>query len=327
MRAYRRCAVQAVALGACLAMAAALGGCGSRPDLTMKMNPGDRFEVATDRDVSTSTDVMGMSQRDSQRTGETMLFEVKSVDAEGWATIEATIQRLETPGLEGLGPMAEGLNIEEVLSLEGRTFTLVMSPKGKVSSVTGMDRAAAEAGDALVTAVKDVMGKQMEQLPEAMRGMEQLLTGEIDVVVRKGVRDQLGDEAIRERLESVFAVYPEDPTVAKGAVWERTLSLFKGQPMVLNDTFTLEEVKDGVARIAVASQVSPNTAAEPMSLMGMEMKMELSGSRTGTIEIDTETGWITSRTMESDLNGNVSVMGMQATMKVTGTERVVVTRL
>jgi hypothetical protein len=164
-------------------------------------------------------------------------------------------------------------------ALAGLGFKSTVTPAGRVTAVEGLDAMSAE------------MVRKLE-LPD----------GPQKAAVQKALSEQFGEEAMKQNLQNMFALYPENP-VAVGESWQRRVVVAKGFPMVLDGAYTLKSRDGGVARVEIRATLSPNEAAGPVELGTGRMSYELKGEQSGTADVDEATGWTRSLTTNQTVSG------------------------
>lgn len=170
-------------------------------------------------------------------------------------------------------------------ALLGLGFRMTLTPAGRVTAVEGLD------------AMFEEMVRRLE-LPE----------GPAKAAVQKVLAEQFGEDAMKQNLQNMFALYPEAP-VAAGDAWQRRFVVSKGFPIVIEGTYTLKERAAGVARVDIKAAISPNDAAGPVDLGTGKMTYDLRGEQRGTAEIEEATGWTRALTTEQELSGTLRFQG------------------
>jgi len=166
-------------------------------------------------------------------------------------------------------------------ALAGLGFKSTVTPTGKVTAVEGLDAMFAE------------MVRKLE-LPD----------GPQKAAVQKALNDQFGEDAMKQNLQNVFALYPEKP-VAPGDSWQRRVVVSKGFPMVIEGTYTLKSRSGGVAHVEIRATLSPNEAAGPVELGTGKMSYDLKGEQSGTADVEEATGWTRSLTTNQTVAGGL----------------------
>jgi hypothetical protein len=171
-------------------------------------------------------------------------------------------------------------------ALPGQKFSFDMTPEGRVTRVAGVDAML----DHVVKSIQIPVPGAREQLREQMK-------------------QQFGDKAMKEMMEKMFATFPDGP-VGVGESWSRTITLTSGFPMILENTWTLEDRSGGIAKIRCDSKIKPSPEAKPMEIGPMNLTHRLSGTQHGTTEVDEATGWPVRAELHQDLSGTIRVSGL-----------------
>jgi len=123
--------------------------------------------------------------------------------------------------------------------------------------------------------------------------------------VGRSISVYFGAEATKEMLSDLLGGRPKE-AVAPGGTWT-TSSEPGGSPVITESTWTLKEVRAGIAVLETTSKVSPDPKAAPVRDGIFSVKMTLSGEQKGTIEIDLETGLPLKGRFERDVSGDIQV--------------------
>ncbi|HUS86290.1 MAG TPA: DUF6263 family protein, partial [Bacteroidales bacterium] len=121
-------------------------------------------------------------------------------------------------------------------------------------------------------------------------------------------KNQFGDQTIKEMMDSMFSIYPDQP-VGIGDSWTRKSIISHGYPMIIDNTWTLKDRQGGRAVIEMNSLIKPNPGAAPMEIGPMKLRQEFTGGSKGTLELDEATGWVKSAKMDQQLSGELTVEG------------------
>lgn len=115
-----------------------------------------------------------------------------------------------------------------------------------------------------------------------------------------------------------FAVILPGKPVKVGDTWSGQSSFTsQGYPMISDNTYTLTDLKDGVATITMEGKIDLDSLG--MKDLGFEPgDMTMTGTQTGTLEVNQATGWTTGGTIDQDLNLSMSMMGVEMSMNLKG---------
>ena len=290
-------------------------GCSKKVDLKLRLNPGDSRTVTITQDLQITQEFMGNKMTQPVKTRQVFAMNVESIDAEGWATVNVTFKDYDLPDMGGFGGGFGEMGDLGDLSLEGKGFTMAVSPDGRVTAVRGMNAIATELGKKMKEMLEDVNMDSFPMPPQMQAQMKSKMGDSLQTMLR----ERAGDDAIREQMEQVFAIYPDMP-VGVGDSWTKTQALSKGMaPMTISEAWTLTGRKDGVATLECQAEIAPNPSARPLKVMGVTVKMELTGKQTTTVEVDEKTGWILTSTTTEDLQGTTEAGPMSIPVHREGT--------
>lgn len=306
----------ALLLIVCAAVIAA-SGCGKskKVELRYTFKKGQTFNMRMTADQKISQTIMGTKQDMDQRIVLGMRFDVKDVAADGVATVKTTYDRAS---LRQSGPMGtteydsskpDGnvpVAAQGFAALVGQGFVIKWAPDGQVKDVEGLD-----------SMLRNVMRKIDVPSPQ------------LRPIVEKQLKEQFGEKAMKENMQAASAIFPDRP-VAIGDSWQRSFIVTKGFPVIVDSTWTLKELKDGVAIIDAVSTIKPNPEAKPVEMGAMKLSMRFSGKQSGTMKVDRATGFVLSGKVKQDMSGKASMRGVEQSMSwpmdVKGTIRITSTK-
>ena len=284
---------RAIALVAVAAAALSSASCSKKVKLRLRLEKGKSYGMLMTMDQKIGQEVLGQKQSVKQVIGMGYTFEVTDVDGKGNASVEVshTSVRFEQIGPAGVikydSKKPSGtvhLAARGYAGLVGQGFSMKISPEGRVLEIAGVDK----------------------MLDHIVKGLG-LPEGPMRQQLKDGIKEQFGEAAIKEMMETTFAIYPADP-VAVGDSWTGKVVLTKQLPMVVETTYTLKSRSGGVASVDVKSKISANKSAGPSKIGSISMKYGLTGTQDGTMEIDEATGWTTSASIEQDFGGKVEML-------------------
>ena len=166
--------------------------------------------------------------------------------------------------------------ISMVGELTGKSFTMVVSETGEVKSVTG----AAE----MLNSMADS-------------------SNPITIAIRNQLAQQYNDSTIRSTMQQSLDVYPDKP-VHPGDKWNKALHISSGGVVgvTCNTEYTLNEVTNGTAHISISASLSGNTNTPGGRIV-------ISGTETGTMNMDVPTGLVSEMKMHQDLKMSAPGLG------------------
>ena len=282
-----------IAFVAVVAAALSTASCSKKLKLRLRLQKGKSYSILMTMDQKIEQEILGQKQSMKQVIGMGYTFNVKDVDAEGNASVEVTYTSVR---FKQTGPMGVieydstkpagtvHMAARGFAGLVGQGFSMKITPEGSVLEIAGVDK------------MLDNMVKTMG-LPESPMGQQ----------LKDGMKEQFGEAALKEMMETTFATYPADP-VDVGDSWTKKIVLTKGVPMVVETTYTLKSRSGGVASVDVTSKVSANKDAGPTKMGPISMKYALEGTQGGTMEVDEATGWTIRANIDQDFGGKIEML-------------------
>ena len=260
--------------------------------LRLNLQEGESFSLRmiTDQDISQT--IQGQQQETRQTLGLSYTFDVDQVNSDGSALTRVTYDWVlfEQDGPLGktkydsatppdtVPPAAAGY-----AALVGQGFTMEISPAGRVQDLQGVD---------------DMITHMLEELD--------LPEGATMDSVEQSFRDQFGDQALKENMENLMAIYPEEP-IGIGGTWSKTVAVSVGVPMILENRWTLTAREDGVATVDVYSTIKSNPEGAPIEIAPFEVSFDISGAQQGTMTLDEDTGLTISAHLTQTFAGQVEM--------------------
>lgn len=261
--------------------------------LQLKKGQSYQQEMVTDQKISQTIQGRLLDMR--QTIGMGFTYDVKDVRADGTAVVKVayhsallkqkgpmgTIQYDSKNPPETVPAMAQGF-----AALVGQGFTMELTPEGTVTKVEGVDEMLAH------------IMKSIKAPDESIRA-----------TMEKKMKEQFGDEALKEIMEKMMAIYPDKP-VGVGDSWRRKIVISKGFAMTIDNTWTLKSRRDGIAVVEVNSTVKPNANAKPLDMGTLRLQYDIGGKQQGEMKIDEATGWVIQAKMTQNLSGKVRAQGL-----------------
>jgi len=289
---FRAVVVLLIAAGAICAAAGVARA--EKVSLRLKLAEGKTYNLKMTAQQKISQTIGGRKVDMDQTLGMGYSFAVTDVDAEGTisakVTYDSVLFRQKGPTgtveydsahpTETVNPMAKAFAAQL-----GQSFTLALTPEGRITKVEGVDKLFAH----------------------VLRSMD-IPAGPQRDALEKSPKQQFGDQAMQDSMEQLTAIYPDGP-VDVGDSWERKVTMAKGFPMQLENTWQLKSRKDGRATIDVKSKISSNANADPISMGPVSLKYDFTGDQKGELVLDEATGWTVSAKTTQKLTGKVNVKG------------------
>lgn len=126
-------------------------------------------------------------------------------------------------------------------------------------------------------------------------------------------------------MELVSAIYPSKP-VKKGDKWTVNTNLedgISGVDMEVSTEYELIDLTQGYALINGYATIETNDNIKNNEMTAMQMKFDLSGTKTSEIKVDINTGWIIEAKITQKIEGEIEmkmdndqIKGMYGGMKI-----------
>ena len=215
-----------------------------------------------------------------------------SVDASGSALMNVSYQSvnysLDSPTEHGkcdtadpkinCDPLAAGM-----AALAGQSFTMRVSPDGRVFDVEGVEKIMKRAEDALSAAPAD-----------------------IKLSALAAVRQNCGPRATQEKMEDIFDFLPPHP-VEVGERWSMSRATTAGIPAYFTSYCKITSRNNGTAAVKCFSDIRPNAGAPAVPYGEGSIATIVSGFQEGKLTMDESTGLVLRSGSTTQLTGRILV--------------------
>lgn len=180
----------------------------------------------------------------------------------------------DTTKLDMVDPMSQIFS-----SLTGKDFEAKIDLSGKIIVVNGLEE--------IISGATSSMGEQAGMIGE------QISAG-------------FGDSGLAKNMEMFTNIMPEE-AVKVGSTWTNKQFTASGLPLILNNTFTLKSVSDGIATIDVKSNITVDADQSSTEIQGMKATYFMEGSRSGSLEMEVSTGFVASADINDEIIGSITI--------------------
>jgi hypothetical protein len=257
--------------------------------LSLKLNKGKTFYERSLIEQKMTQEIMGQQQIINFTLGTIQKADVIETDGQGnmrirytylWSRVkqDGPMMNVDYDSAKQTTPPA---GAEGFAALVGQSYSMRISPKGKVLDVNG---------------VKEMAAAVRQKLPPDADPAN----------ASSPLASFLDEQAVREMTENAMAIYPEKP-VEVGASWTTKQTMKRGMPMVAEAKLTLQKQEGGVATIGLTGTISPDSSSPVMDIQGMKMKVEMAGTQDSTMQMNEATGLVLNRKGKQDLKGQIKV--------------------
>lgn len=264
-------------------------------DLKLDLKKGLKYDQSMTMNMVMDEAIAGQQIKMDMTANFGYTQEVKSVESNGDYVIESTYEHIAMK----VNAMGSTLTYDSDLKKQkdsiaemlgqtfskviGKKFLITVSPRGKVSNVTGL---------------KEILADMMaSSTPNAV----QLAQTFFD------------EDKIISNYSSAYGYFP-DHVVKVGETWTNHNQIQSVVPIDMTSAYTLKEVKGNTAVISMAADLAMKN--DSMEVQGMTASMDLKGTFTGDYKMDMKSGLPTAGTMEMPITGTMQVMNMSVPMNV-----------
>lgn len=249
-----------------------------------------RIRMLTTQDISQSFE--GQTFDVSQTMGFEYTYTVTSRDPDGSAWVDVSYTRAifesDTPfgtdTYDSADPPAQiPEGAEGFAAVVGSGFSMRIGSDGEILEIVGLDE------------MIDQMLSELD-LPDP----------EIRQAFELTIREQYGDEAMKDQLGGLLFDFPEG-SLRVGDTWTSTQETTAMFPVVVENTYTLLDFDESTALIEVRSEISSGTGEGGMDMGLFAFDFTISGSQEGMIQVDLKTG-LTNSIIEQSLMGEMTIV-------------------
>jgi len=263
----------------------------------LKLQVGQKFKLKASSDSKMVSTVQGQTQVITDSASLVCTFELLSLDEVGDMTMKVTYDSIrlsedapagkivyDSTSTSEVPPLVRG-----IAALVGQSFTMRITPEGRVRSVSGAD---------------EIVAKAIEKnnvLSEPWRS-----------ALSKQITDRFGNLPTSENMQGMFGVYP-DKAVAIG---ERYSRKFQTAENIIESFYKITDRKDGILTIKCYAKITPNPESPGIQIGLVQMKSEATGTEEGTLQIEEATGMILHISATSKSSGNLLVVSGAPEMRI-----------
>ncbi len=274
-----------------------LAGCKSAYDLKFNPKTGTKYQVQMITDANTEQEVMGQKMNMNSISEMNMTYEVAKAEGDS-KELKITFESMKTTQkANGRETIFDTKNSDTVSpgskmlgAMMGSQFIVSLNSKGEVTSVKGME-------------------EMMKKIVSAASNGDSVMNFQISAAAK----NFMSDEIMRNMMEQSFKIFPEGK-IKQGDSWKKEMVIKQPMPMNIATKFTLKDVKNNIAKLDLASTITPGKGG--MQMMGMTIETELNGTQQGTMDVEMETGMVLATDLKQNISGNMKAMGQEIPMKV-----------
>ncbi len=261
-------------------------------DFKLNLTPGDNYVCVMDMSQRVTQTIEGEKQVMEQSNLVVWDYNILSKDNDGNFEIMAKYARIKSSQKLGFQSVEfDSDNPPDYLdqstagfkALIGSELNLKLSANGKVLSVDGFE-------EMLDKIVKELNIPDTPQKTEVMANL----------------RNQFGEEALRQSFEQMTAFYADKP-IDIGEVWHNDISIESGFPMAIESDLTLASRENAVSEINIVSKLKSDPGSEGIDMGLFTLYYAIDGEQKGLIKMDEASGLPIKSDIEQSFSGTVTV--------------------
>jgi hypothetical protein len=256
--------------------------------LKLQLKEGQIYTMKIEQNSDVVQSPMGQEVKIKSVAQMTNVYKVVRRQDDQWV-IEAQYLHIESQADSPTGKVSFGSGSETkddlslvIKALVNKPYTIFVTDRGRVSSITGLDEIFA------------ALDTELASLSKARRktAIEQMKAG-------------FGPDLSKSLVEMCFI---RDPgrELRTGMVWmQRDTTKNQGLSMLVDYQYKLDGFDQEVIRFSVMGTVQTDPANKPVITNGAEVKTTLYGSVRSKGTTDPTTGWVIEAESSNDISGNV----------------------
>ncbi|MDD3077815.1 MAG: DUF6263 family protein [Paludibacter sp.] len=258
--------------------------------IVLNLEKGHTYTYETNADMTTTQTMNGMPL--SVRMGITGIMKFTVVDVKDTVyDMNVMYDKMEMKMYLPTGSMefsSEKKDADELVSqmlsqLTQKSFQVKMSNTGKILDVSNLDKLYED----MLNAMSPVDPQKMAQ---AKAQLEQTF----------------GAESFKSNMEMGLNLFTNKP-VTEGDKWKIESKISTMFGAVITNEYELESIDKKSCKIKGVSEIHTTSTDFPLNPNGIDMKYNLEGTASSAYNIDCQTGWIVSATIEEKMDGEISV--------------------
>jgi hypothetical protein len=264
-------------------------------DLKLNLKQGDTFYLNNNIDQTITQYISGVEMIIHQNSTYSNKYQVIEVLPNNDYNIMVTYKRVahkQNSSFSNINYDSDNPNAEitedtyTFAALRNQSFSFICNPKGKVSSINGMD--------AIIT-------KLIASNPKTLNEEEK-------TELKARFKAEFGDDTMKATLTDLLSVYPQNE-IAIGEKWLKTSSINTGIGMTIDYTFTLNNIEDSIAKVSIDATLTPKTDTKPIKYNGSEMSYNMKGTQTGDLTLDMTSGLTKTCRLTQNMKGKMTMSG------------------
>lgn len=123
-------------------------------------------------------------------------------------------------------------------------------------------------------------------------------------LLKQSVQDQIVSSGTQGLFPPIF-----NRDLLAGTSWQETQTVSMMSDMNITTTYTVTDLSSDTVTLEMTSKLATAPDAQPVDMGMMKLIYDLSGSQTGTLKLDLQSGWVMTSTVEHSMEGSMEPVG------------------
>jgi len=260
-------------------------------DLALKLEAEETYRMKITTTEDTTQTKFGETTKIKSESETIYKIDVVDVDEDGNTTLQYTYESIKNTSDgtlvfdSSLGTQTDNPQGRIYQTLIGNSYNVVLTSMGDIQSVSGIDE--------LIGAMLDTVDSEIRDLVEPR------------------VKSIVGEETIKDLMQTSFGMYAAEP-VKVGDEWTESWSTTAGFAANFETIVKFTELTDNSVKLDTTMTLSNNPEAEALEFGSFKMRFKnLSGEGTGQFELDHTTGLFTTATIKQKFDAELELEGLE----------------
>lgn len=257
-------------------------------ELKFNLKPGEKYLFSSETSQRIVQEMMGQKMTTIQSVTSHYIYDILSAQ-DGVTKVQVTFDKIkmdtDVAGMQRLtydsdNPDESAKEMKPMSVMIGKSFSMYVSEAGNVERIEGLS-----------------------EIFDELEGMQ----GEM-------LKQFFGDSTMMQNMSMMTNIYPDGP-VDVGSQWNKAFSgPLAGMMKVSSDmTFSLSAIEGSNAQIAVQGTLD-FSKLENGNPMLQHATLNLNGTQTGTLTVDTRSGLPMKSVLNQEIKGDLEIQGMKIPM-------------
>ncbi len=260
-------------------------------DISLKLKKGDSFRFSI---VTNSNIMQEMNGQKNETTSKMTLITVQTVDSvfsNGDYQIAMYYDSLQNEIANSLIQNKQQDELSQILNktIVGKKFYMRITPKWKVLDISGVD---------------EMMHNMLDKI---MENEQFKANAQVKPMMEEFFKKNLSKDNFTKMFQHISGAFPDAP-VKVGSTWNHDIVIDVGiAPINMKNIYRLKKIEDGRLIIALESSVIKNEKAEPTKIGPVEMRLQMEGTQTGDIILDSKNCWMKEMALDQKMDGTMKM--------------------